>query len=287
MCFELDSVPPIPPISGGAPVRSEDVVLEAADGTRLAAFAAHRTRRAGRHRHPPRRPRAVPLLRGARAPLRRARLRRRRVRLLRAHRRRRKRDDEFPYTDHVAQTTAATIQQDVGAAVAHLRSPGAAARRRSSRWASASAAGTLARDGRRPRARRCGRVLRSTGERNGDRARPTARPSSTARSSRSRPATTRTSCPSTTPLSTRRSRPQASSTRSSSTPARRTASSTASRRTTPRVRRRLEADARVHRAPHTCLRPAQRSGRRGALHLSDDPSVPRDPQDEPEAEPLA
>src|SRR5512147_215423 len=43
MCFELASVPPIPPIppiSGGAPVRSQDVVLEAADGTRLAAFAA-------------------------------------------------------------------------------------------------------------------------------------------------------------------------------------------------------------------------------------------------------
>ena len=40
MCFELDSVPPIPPISGGAPVRSEDVVLESADGTQLAAFAA-------------------------------------------------------------------------------------------------------------------------------------------------------------------------------------------------------------------------------------------------------
>ena len=34
-----------------------------------------------------------------------------------------KRDDEFPYPDHVAQTTAATIQQDVGAAVAQLRSP--------------------------------------------------------------------------------------------------------------------------------------------------------------------
>ena len=40
MCFELDSLPPIPQISGGGPVRSEDVVLEAADGTRLAAFAA-------------------------------------------------------------------------------------------------------------------------------------------------------------------------------------------------------------------------------------------------------
>ena len=40
MCFELDSLPPIPPLSGGAPVRSEDVTLEAADGTRFAAFVA-------------------------------------------------------------------------------------------------------------------------------------------------------------------------------------------------------------------------------------------------------
>ena len=30
MCFELDSVPPIPTRSGGAPARSEDLVLEAA-----------------------------------------------------------------------------------------------------------------------------------------------------------------------------------------------------------------------------------------------------------------
>ena len=40
MCFELDSVPPIPALSGGAPVRSEDLTLDAADGTRFAAFAA-------------------------------------------------------------------------------------------------------------------------------------------------------------------------------------------------------------------------------------------------------
>ena len=40
MCFELDSLPPIPILSGGAPALSEDVTLEAADGTRLAAFAA-------------------------------------------------------------------------------------------------------------------------------------------------------------------------------------------------------------------------------------------------------
>jgi carboxymethylenebutenolidase len=39
MCFELDSLPPIPVLSGGA-VEHEDLVLEASDGTQLAAFAA-------------------------------------------------------------------------------------------------------------------------------------------------------------------------------------------------------------------------------------------------------
>jgi carboxymethylenebutenolidase len=39
MCHDHDSSPPIPPISGAA-VSHEDLVLEAADGNRLAAFAA-------------------------------------------------------------------------------------------------------------------------------------------------------------------------------------------------------------------------------------------------------
>ena len=39
MCFDLDSAPPIPPIEGGA-VDHSDLELEAADGTRFAAFAA-------------------------------------------------------------------------------------------------------------------------------------------------------------------------------------------------------------------------------------------------------
>jgi carboxymethylenebutenolidase len=39
MCFELDSSPPIPAISGAA-VSHEELELEAADGNRLAAFAA-------------------------------------------------------------------------------------------------------------------------------------------------------------------------------------------------------------------------------------------------------
>ena len=39
MCFDLDSAPPIPPISGAA-VDHRDLTLEAADGNRLGAFAA-------------------------------------------------------------------------------------------------------------------------------------------------------------------------------------------------------------------------------------------------------
>jgi carboxymethylenebutenolidase len=39
MCFDLDSVPPIPPIEGGA-VEHRDLELDADDGNRLAAFAA-------------------------------------------------------------------------------------------------------------------------------------------------------------------------------------------------------------------------------------------------------
>ncbi len=123
MCFELDSVPPIPPISGGAPVRSEDVVLEASDGTRLAAFAAH-----------PDEPARVgvvvlPDVRGLYGFYEQLALRfaergyaavafdyfGRTAGVA-------KRDDEFAYMDHVAQTTPDAIQQDVRAAVAHLRS---------------------------------------------------------------------------------------------------------------------------------------------------------------------
>jgi hypothetical protein len=42
MCFDTDSSPPIPVISGAA-VSHDDVVLEAADGNRFAAFFAHPT----------------------------------------------------------------------------------------------------------------------------------------------------------------------------------------------------------------------------------------------------
>jgi carboxymethylenebutenolidase len=124
MCFELDSLPPIPPISGGAPVRSEDVVLEAADGTRLAAFAAHPDdgARVGVV--------VLPDVRGVYRFYEELALRfaergyaavafdyfGRTAGLG-------KRDDDFPYAEHVAQTTPEGIQQDVRAAVEYLRSP--------------------------------------------------------------------------------------------------------------------------------------------------------------------
>src|ERR1700752_1914284 len=39
MCFDIDSLPPIPALSGAA-VSHDDLVLEASDGNRFAAFAA-------------------------------------------------------------------------------------------------------------------------------------------------------------------------------------------------------------------------------------------------------
>lgn len=124
MCFELDSLPPIPALSGGAPVRSEDLTLEAADGTLLAAFAAI-----------PDEPGPVgvvvlPDVRGLYRFYEELALRfgergypavafdyfGRTAGVA-------KRDDEFPYMDHVALTTPEGIQQDVRAAVDYLRSP--------------------------------------------------------------------------------------------------------------------------------------------------------------------
>jgi len=128
VCFELDSVPPIPPISGGAPVRSEDVVLEASDGTRLAAFSAlpDDGARVGIV--------VLPDVRGLYGFYEQLALRfaeRGYAAVAFDYFGRTagvsKRDDEFPYMDHVAQTTPETIAQDVRAAVEHLRSPGGGA----------------------------------------------------------------------------------------------------------------------------------------------------------------
>ena len=124
MCFELDSVPPIPPISGGAPVLSEDIVLEAADGTRLAGFLAlpDDGARVGVV--------VLPDVRGLYRFYEELALRfaeRGYAALAFDYFGRTagvgKRDDDFPYMDHVAQTTPEGIRQDVRAAVEYLRSP--------------------------------------------------------------------------------------------------------------------------------------------------------------------
>jgi carboxymethylenebutenolidase len=124
MCFELDSVPPIPALSGGAPVLSEDLTLEAADGTRFAAFLSL-----------PDEPGAagvviLPDVRGLyrfyeELALRFAERGYPAVAIDYFGRTAGvgKRDDDFPYPDHVAQTTPAGIQADTRAAVELLRSP--------------------------------------------------------------------------------------------------------------------------------------------------------------------
>jgi carboxymethylenebutenolidase len=127
VCFELDSLPPIPPISGAA-VSHEDLELEAADGNRFAAFAAT-----------PDGPSTtgvviLPDVRGLYRFYEELALRfaERGITAIAFDYFGRtagvdKRDDEFPYMDHVAQTTPETIQADVGAAVAWLRDHGATA----------------------------------------------------------------------------------------------------------------------------------------------------------------
>ena len=201
MCFELDSLPPIPVIRGAA-VSHDDLVLEARDGNRFAAFAAtpdEPTRR--RRRHPPGRPRALPLLRGARAALRRARLRRGRVRLLRPHRRRREARRRL-------RVHGARRADDAGGRPGRRRRrrrvPARRRRRRDLHGRLLLRRPQLvARGGRRPRPRRRDRLLRPAGERGRRRrARPSAPASSRRRSSRSRPAPTRTSPPRTTRPST-------------------------------------------------------------------------------------
>jgi carboxymethylenebutenolidase len=124
MCFEPDSAPPIPPISGAA-VSHEDLVLEAADANRLAAFIAV-----------PDDPNGVgvvilPDVRGLYHFYEELALRFAErgypaiaVDYFGRSAGTAKRGDDFEYMPHVDQTTAEGIQSDVAAAVAHLRSRG-------------------------------------------------------------------------------------------------------------------------------------------------------------------
>lgn len=123
MCFELDSLPPIPVLKGAA-VSHDDLTLEARDGTTFAAFAAT-----------PEQPTGVgvvvlPDVRGLyrfyeELALRFAERGYTAVAIDYFGRTAgvAKRDDEFPYMEHVAQTTPEGIQADVAAAAGHLRSP--------------------------------------------------------------------------------------------------------------------------------------------------------------------
>jgi carboxymethylenebutenolidase len=126
MCFELDSEPPVPRISGAA-VSHDHLVLEAADGNRFAAFAAG-----------PEEPAAsgvviLPDVRGLyhfyeELALRFAERGYAAVafdfygRTAGAERR----GEDFDYPPHREQTTSEGVQADVAACVAYLRERGAA-----------------------------------------------------------------------------------------------------------------------------------------------------------------
>jgi carboxymethylenebutenolidase len=123
VCFDYDSSPPVPIVSGGA-VSHEDLVLEARDGARFAAFTAV----------PDEPPRAgVIVLPDVRGLYRfyeelALRLAERGIAAVAIDYFGRtagvgKRDEGFEYREHVDQTTPEGIQADVAAAVEWLRSP--------------------------------------------------------------------------------------------------------------------------------------------------------------------
>lgn len=121
MCFELDSLPPIPVIAGAA-IAHDDLVLEAADGNRFAAFAAVPDEPSGSGIV------VLPDVRGLYRFYEELALRfaERGLHAAAIDYFGRtagigKREDDFSYMDHVAQTTAEGVQADVAAAVAHLR----------------------------------------------------------------------------------------------------------------------------------------------------------------------
>jgi carboxymethylenebutenolidase len=124
VCFELDSLPPVPVIRG-AGVSHEDVVLEAPDGNRFASFAAV-----------PDEPAEVgvvilPDVRGLYRFYEELALRfaERGIAAVAFDYFGRtagvsKRDEDFPYMEHVEQTTPEGIQADVAEAISYLRARG-------------------------------------------------------------------------------------------------------------------------------------------------------------------
>ncbi|MDQ3823376.1 MAG: dienelactone hydrolase family protein [Actinomycetota bacterium] len=123
MCFELDSLPPIPVLSGAA-VSHRDLQLEAADGNRFAAFAAEPDDPTGAGVV------VLPDVRGLYRFYEEVALRfaERGIAAVAIDYFGRtagaaKRGDDFPYREHVAQTEPDSVQADVRAAVEFLRSP--------------------------------------------------------------------------------------------------------------------------------------------------------------------
>jgi carboxymethylenebutenolidase len=123
MCFDTDSLPPIPVLSGGA-LTHEDLVLESRDGTRFAAFAAL----------PDEAPRACVVLPDVRGLYRfyeelALRFAERGYAAVAIDYFGRtagveKRGDDFEYMPHVEQTTPEGVQEDTAAAVEWLRGRG-------------------------------------------------------------------------------------------------------------------------------------------------------------------
>ena len=125
MCFDRDSSPPVPPVSGAA-VEHADLVLEAGDGNRFAAFVAspEETTTVGVV--------VLPDVRGLYRFYEELALRfaERDIAAVAVDYFGRtagvgKRDEDFPYMEHVAQTTEEGVQADVAAAAAYLREDGA------------------------------------------------------------------------------------------------------------------------------------------------------------------
>ena len=123
MCFPFDAHPPAPPIAGGA-ADSEDLVLQSADGTKFAAFAARAEKPSGAGLV------VLPDVRGLfrfyeELALRFAEQGINSVAFDYFGRTAGvgKRGEEFPFMEHVAQTKQDEIAADTAAAIAYLRSP--------------------------------------------------------------------------------------------------------------------------------------------------------------------
>jgi carboxymethylenebutenolidase len=128
MCFDLDSLPPIPAIAGAA-ISHDDLELEAADGTSFAAFHA------APDEHGSTGIVVLPDVRGLyrfyeELALRFAERGHSAVAIDYFGRTAgvAKRDEDWSFREHVDQTTPEGIQADVRAAVEYLRSPEGGAR---------------------------------------------------------------------------------------------------------------------------------------------------------------